>query len=764
MDVTLTRAGLATHLATERGQSVVLATFAATLFLSALLLFSVQPMFAKMVLPQLGGSPSVWAVSTCFFQAVLFAGYCYAHLLNRFVEPRLAPLVHLLVLCTAYLALPAGLPAGASEPPSDGAYLWLIGMLAAGVGLPFFAISANAPLLQAWFSRTGNAHAKDPYFLYGASNLGSLLALLGYPVLIEPMLGLSEQAGVWSHGFLILAGAIAAAGLVMVARESIAPSNARDAPPVETETSLTVSHRARWVLYSAVPSGLLVAFTTHLSTDIAAAPFLWVVPLALFLLTFVMVFRDRPVVRQEILVRLQPFLVAIAILTLSGPSFDAWQSSLGAFAAFIVTTLVAHRALYEDRPDARHLTEYYLWMSFGGMIGGIFAAIVAPQIFNATYEFPLLLTLGMLCRPGAFGKICGVEKRKLVATAAVAAFALCVGLIIQQVASDQQAWTFGLYLVAIGLVFIVLSSHHAKLQILLVGALSLVVVILPSTLNRGSPSRSFFGVLRVLDAEQGQMRRFLHGTTNHGSQRLVDAAGNAILPPVPATYYHPASPMAQAVALARAAKAKAKVQGPIRVGIIGLGVGSMACYSKPDEAWRFYEIDAAVLKIAEDPAKFNFLSSCRPNADVVLGDARLTIAKEAPASFDYLQVDAFSSDAVPTHLLTVEAVRMYLDKLADTGVLAMHVSNRHLDLAPVAAAAALAVPGTSVTIVNSVPDTISFDSAPSVVVLITKHPEPMAAVSAWPGAMPQTRAAVTPWTDDYSDIVSALWRVYGPAK
>ncbi len=766
MDVTLRRSSIAStlapKLATERGQVAVLAIFAATLLLSALLLFSVQPMFAKIVLPQLGGSPSVWAVSTCFFQAMLFAGYCYAHLLNRFVAPRRAPLVHLTLLAVAYLAMPVGLPAGASEPPADGAYLWLIGILFAGVGLPFFAVSANAPLLQAWFSRTGNAHAKDPYFLYGASNLGSLVALLGYPVLIEPLLGLSDQSGVWSQGFLMLAGAIAAAGLVMVWRETAAADGDCAAAPAGIAAPLTAAQRARWVLYSAVPSGLLVAFTTHLSTDIAAAPFLWVVPLALFLLTFVLVFRETPVIRHALLVRLQPLLVAVAILTLASPSFDTWQSSLGAFGAFIVTTLVAHRALYEDRPAAAHLTEFYLLMSFGGVIGGVFAGIIAPQIFAATYEFPLLLTLGMLCRPGVFDVTTDEERRRLMAVAAATVAGLAAGLIITHLVSDQQGWSFGETLVAVGFLFIVVTGRSAKLQLLLVAALSTIVVVLPSTLNRGNPSRSFFGVLRVIESEEGHMRRFLHGTTNHGAQRLFDANGKAILPPVPATYYHPASPMAQAVDIAR--QFKAADARPFRAGIIGLGIGSMACYSKPSEAWRFYEIDPAVLTIAADATKFNFLSACRPNADVVLGDARLTIAREAPASFDYLQVDAFSSDAVPTHLLTVEAVKLYLDKVTDNGVLTMHVSNRHLDLAPVAAAAALSVQGTHVTIVNSVPDTTTIDAAPSVVVVITKRAETMQGALAWPGAAPQKLATVTPWTDDYSDIISALWRVYGPAK
>lgn len=760
MYATLTGPAFAGRLATARGQAAVLAIFTATLFLSALLLFSVQPMFAKMVLPQLGGSPSVWAVSTCFFQAVLLGGYCYAHILNRFVEPRLAPLVHLVVLAIAYLAMPIGLPAGASEPPADGAYLWLIGILATGVGLPFFAVSANAPLLQAWFSRTGNPQANDPYFLYGASNLGSLLALLSYPVIIEPVLGLSEQSNVWTLGFLMLATAIAVSGLVMVALGRDAPvdahamrQNSSDAQP------LTLIQRARWVLFSAVPSGLLVAFTTHLSTDIAAAPFLWVVPLALFLLTFVLVFREKPVIPHSILVRIQPPLIAVTILTLVGTMFDWWQSSLVAFSSFIVTTLVAHRALYEDRPAASHLTEFYLWMSLGGVIGGMFAAIIAPQIFNATYEFPLLLTLGMLCRPGVFSDLDETEKRMLGIAALMSIFALGFGFMIKYTQSDQQAMVIGVYTIAVGTMFLLAYNQYAKLQVLIIGALAAVVVFLPSNLNRGEPSRSFFGVIRVLESENGDVRRFLHGTTSHGAQRLKDANGNAIMPPVPATYYHPASPMAMAVNVAREASGKPSSQ--FRAGIIGLGVGSMACYSKPDESWRFYEIDAAVVAVAADPKRFNFLSACRPNADIVLGDARLTVAKEQPKSFDYLQIDAFSSDAVPTHLLTAEAVKLYLSKLTDKGVLAMHVSNRHLDLAPVAAAAALATPGTSVAIVKSNPKEVSLDSAPSVVVIVTKDPAAIRPVKDWQGAVMQDAASVTAWTDDYSDIVSALWRVYG---
>ena len=762
MDATLKTGSIAGRLSGVQGANVVLLGYAGTLFLSALLLFSVQPMFAKMVLPQLGGSPSVWAVSTCFFQAMLLAGYCYAHVLNRYIDGRLAPLVHLIVMGLAFLALPIALPAGAGDPPEGGAYLWLIGMLAAGVGLPFFAVSANAPLLQAWFSRTGNPHAADPYFLYGASNLGSLLALLSYPIVIEPMLGLGAQASVWSIGFLVLAMAVAASGLMMVSLAGGTPGAYSVPRRTATGAKPSMIQKARWVLYALVPSGLLVAFTTHLSTDIAAAPFLWVVPLALFLLTFVLVFRETPLVSKGLMLKLQPAVIAVALTCLISPVFGWWQSSLAAFLGFLVTTLVAHQALYDDRPDAEYLTEFYLWMSFGGVLGGMFAAILAPQIFNSTYEFPLLLTLGMICRPGVFAKASELETRYIQYGGVLTVTALAAGLLLAYAAPQQPTEIFSLYLFAMALIPLYMYRAMPRLQVAISVAMTAIVIVLPSLVNRGHPTRSFFGVLRVLESDNGKLRRFMHGTTSHGAQRLVDKDGKAIMPPIPATYYHPKSAMAEAVGVARIVSGKAAQD--FRAGIIGLGIGSMACYSKPEENWRFYEIDAAVLAIAADPKKFNFLSACRPGADVVLGDARLTIAKEPAGKFDYLQVDAFSSDAVPVHMLTVESMRLYLDKLAPTGVLAFHVSNRHLDLAPVAAAAAISVAGTNVAIVRSFPEKTSFESSPSVVVIVTKNPASFAPFAAWPDATVQNGASVKPWTDDFSNVISALWRAKTAAK
>ena len=376
--------------------------YTATIFSSALLLFAVQPMLTKMVLPKLGGSPSVWAVSMCFFQGALLLGYCYAFVLNRMASVRGAVVLHSLVLAACCLALPVALPNSAVSLFSGGSYLWLVVVLAMAVGLPFIGIAANAPLLQSWFVRTAHRDAHEPYFLYRASNAGSLVALIGYPVLFEPMLALSTQATMWSVGFVLLALMIALCGAFMLAvwrgptpTHSNSPELTRPgAGPIGWE------HRLAWTGLAFVPSGLLVAFTTYLTTDIASAPFLWVVPLAIYLVTFIIVFRPSHLPGERFLVTVQPFVVAVAILVQSdlGRMVGLAAGSAIGLVAFVTTCLVCHRRLYLQRPVAAHLTEFYLWMSLGGVLGGVFAAIVAPQIFSTPSEYPLLLALGLAWR------------------------------------------------------------------------------------------------------------------------------------------------------------------------------------------------------------------------------------------------------------------------------------------------------------------------------------------------------------------------------
>ena len=765
MDAVALGSSLVRRLAGRRDTAATLGLFAGTMFLSALLLFSVQPMFAKMVLPKLGGSPSVWAVSMCFFQAALLAGYCYAHVLNRFVTARLAPLVHLVVLGLAVLALPIGLPASGAEPPAGDAYFWLIGTLAIGVGLPFFAVSANAPLLQSWFARSGHPHASDPYFLYGASNMGSLIALLAYPILIEPNAGLSKQASIWAAGFVALGFTIAVCGLMMLVnqrREAVSGTNPAEVDSLVTAATDSPSwaQRAGWVGLSFVPSGLLVAYSSYVTTDLASAPFLWVLPLAAFLGTFILVFRDKAAIPHDWLLVLQPALVGAVLFGLATPGNRGWAiACIAGTAAFFVTTMVAHRELYLQRPAPRHLTEFYLWMSLGGVLGGMFAALLAPQLFNAVWEYPLLLVLGMACRPGIFGTRPEAKETRDLTALGVGSLIVLLGIAGAMKSGQMDPITLPrlMFLCGFGLLTL-LSATRPLRQLICVAVMGATIAILPSAMNRGDAERSFFGVHRVTMTGDNQMRLLMHGTTIHGAERVRDDRGNKVAEPLPATYYYPASPMALGVEAARTASQK--TSGGLAVGVVGLGAGSMACHSRRDEAWQFYEIDPVVVKIAKDASRFTFLSRCRPNADIVLGDARLTLAKAPPGGFDYLIIDAFSSDSVPVHLLTVEAVRLYLDKLAPEGILAMHVSNRHLDLVAVAAATVRQVPGAHVQLADDRVPEMGFDAAASHVVFVTKSQAAAWIVSGMPSVIKMPPADMPAWTDDYSDIVGPLVRKY----
>ena len=379
-------------------------TFTLTTFLSALLLFAVQPMFAKMVLPVLGGSPSVWSVSVFFFQAALLVGYLYAHLLISKAPQHLTGLIHLVVCLVAFICLPIGMVGWLGDPPAGEPYLWQLGMFAASIGLPFMAVSANAPLLQAWFARTGHPYAGDPYFLYAASNLGSLIALLGYPFFLEPAFGLSQLSHFWAYGYALLVLAIVASFFLMRGAqaggvpETVAATPAGEAVSAEAPT---LANRLSWIGLAFVPAALLTAFTVHITTDVASAPQLWVIPLAIYLLTFVLVFRDRPFISREALLFLHLVALAIGLIALSFQTHDWFIISGTGVVAFFTTAMLAHRTLYDARPAPQHLTEFYLWMSFGGALGGMFTALVAPRLFSEIYEYPLLLAASMACRPGA---------------------------------------------------------------------------------------------------------------------------------------------------------------------------------------------------------------------------------------------------------------------------------------------------------------------------------------------------------------------------
>lgn len=744
--------------------------FAATLLLSASLLFSVQPLFAKMVLPHLGGSPSVWAVAMCFFQAALLAGYCYAHALNRFVSAAWAPFIHLFVCGIAVFTLPFGLPEWANEVPAGNQYFWLIGVLAVGVGLPFFAVSANAPLLQAWFARSGHVHADDPYFLYGASNLGSLASLLAYPFLIEPMLGLDAQRSVWAGGYYFLMFALLVCGLLMLAQlrrlkemtvsadDAVQAGAARgvDVEPV------TAARRMVWIALAFVPSALLVAFTTHITTDIASAPFLWVIPLATFLGTFVIVFREKSLIPDNWMLAVHPFLVAASLVMIAVPNMVPVmvQGAVG-FATFVVTTLVCHRVLYHARPEAAKLTEFYLYMSLGGVLGGMFAALIAPQLFNTVAEYPVLIVCGLFARPQVFQALMArvVQKDALVVAAAVVGMVIVLMLGTSQgfIASASAKVGVAVATLVCAISIALFVARPAVLVKAGVGAMTLFLAASSISVD-GYSERSFFGVSRVIESADGRYRLLIHGSTIHGGEQWIDENGKPTVRPPPIMYYYPGAPMARGFAVARAGLPEGA--GPLRVGVIGLGTGSLACHLKGRETIRFYEIDSVVDSIARDPKHFRYISRCAPETETVLGDARLTLSKSPDKSYDYFVVDAFSSDAVPVHLLTREALSLYLSKLSDTGVLAFHISNRHLELESVVAATAKTLPGVSAAAVFEPNGLPGLAGNPSHVVFLAKDQVAIERVLKWKDARAANARETRAWSDNYADILSALWRRY----
>jgi hypothetical protein len=730
----------------------LLFAYGAAIFLSAGLLFAVQPLFTKIVLPTLGGAPAVWSVALVFFQAALLAGYLYAHLLTRYLPGRQSVLIHVLLMLAATLALPLGMATGWGRPPAQGAELWLIGLFSLSIGLPFFALSANAPLLQAWFARTGHPSARDPYFLYAASNVGSFLALLSYPFLVEPFSRLGQQIQFWSGLFYLLIAMIGVCGLLLVrSRNALPPlKEAREA----TEAAPTWRDAAVWVALTAVPSAFLIAVTAHISTDIAAAPFLWVIPLALYLLTFVLVFQQRRIVSHEIFVRVQPPLIAFLIGLLTFAHLTDIRVIAGInFAAFFVTAMVCHGELARRRPAARHLTAFYLWVAVGGMIGGIFTGLIAPYVFSWVVEYPLLIVAGILCRPGLAIPRDFRSWIPIAVAAVLVAFAL-VAMTEYRIWPERVAFN-GM----VGVALIAAVTFLSRDSFRLAAAFSCVLVLIYGYLGEGSNQktlRSFFGVHKIYDVATGvsTVRVLLHGTTIHGGQ-LIDGPYVETIEgrPTTATYFGVRSPMARVFEAVKTNK-----NGPIRVATVGLGAGTVACFLRPDDTLHFYEIDQTVVRIALDPKNFDYVARCKPDARITLGDARLTLADAPDAHYDLIVMDAFTSDAVPIHLLTREAMALYLSKLAPGGMIVSHVMNRHLELPSVVAGIAAANGLVTRVMVWTEYDTDRYLFASSVAAVARGDKDFGALLDGGDWEVQALDRSEWVWTDDYSNIVGALLR------
>ncbi len=726
-------------IAIDRAPRVHAAPFTATAFIGASLIFLVQPMFARMATPLLGGAPAVWNVSLVCFQAALLGGYAYAHVLSRIGTVRTQVLIHACVLVAGFLCLPLRISGLFGEPPADAPALWLIGVFAVSIAPPFAALSATAPLIQHWYARSGLSDAADPYHLYAASNIGSLAGLAAYPLLIEPFTALNDQSGGWTVGYIILAAVLLYSGWSITRVRQAAPLAAAEPAPAEAAPDLR--EKLIWLALSFAPSSLLVGATTHITTDVAAAPFLWAPPLMIYLLTFVIAFARKPAIPHDAALALAPIAAAgAAVMMLSGAKSIVLGLGSDLFALFAIA-LACHGMLNRRRPDAKHLTEFYLVMSLGGVLGGAFNALLAPVIFDSVLEYPLMLVASVALL--ALGNA-GVSTlvRNLLGLAALAAVA---AMVLQVAHIDASRLLFLALILPAGAA--VVLSRRKPMGVAIALALAMPVGATFDAMKPAWSDRSFFGVVKVvdmsLDDKPGADTRFMmHGTTIHGSQSLLD---NSL---TPRTYYAPPTPIGQAFRLFDDAK---------QVGIVGLGIGSTACYALPGQTWRFFEIDPLVVKVALDPARFTFLSSCQPNADIVVGDARIKLAAEPRGKFDLLLLDAFSSDSVPTHLLTREAMSLYLDRMSEDGVLVFHISNRHLELSQVVARVANAA-GAQTLLQRFRPTKAeaAAGASRSEVVLVSRSQARLDRARAAGQWRDLPSDAGRPWTDDYSNIIGAM--------
>lgn len=736
---------------------LILIVYTAAIFTSALLLFSVQPMFTKLVLPRLGGSPAVWSVAMVFFQTLLLAGYAYAHFLMKLPNRTTPVVVHLAVLAVAAATLPLAIASGWGTPPTSGQAIWLLGLFAVSIGLPFFALAANNPLLQAWFVRTGHPDGPDPYFLYASSNIGSFLALLSYPVLLEPMFLLRTQNLMWTAGYIILIVLIAACGFLMlrapVDQEKLFKTDGVSAPPPSWTTWL------RWIFLAAVPSGLLVAVTAHISTDVAAAPLLWVLPLSLYLLTWVLVFQSRPLISHRVMMALQPLAIAVIVILLAFPNQRSLVAMLaGHLLCFFVIAMACHGELARTRPPAEHLTGFYVALSAGGMVGGLFTGLIAPYVFNWIAEYPILVVAAALCRPAPEGD--QPSDKYFWPAAALIAAALAVHSLFGVGVFPWLASNIQFVIAMVALIGILFMADRLKLAF--VAALALVLIrIYPLDDGRVETVRSFYGVHKIVESSDGLYHYLLHGTTIHGAQKWRDPRTFAPIAgrPEPISYYHADGGIGQAINAIRARKG-----GPIKVAAIGLGSGTLTCHSQPGEDWKFFEIDQTIVDIARDPKRFTFVSNCMPDLQPVMGDARLTFAQEPDGVYDLIIVDAYSSDAIPIHLATQEAMAIYKQKLAPQGAVMVHVSNRHLELASVIVGIAKANGLRAWVFDEDTGRDVDYIFSTEVVLAAREEADigALAGSQAWTLSEPGEGQRV--WTDDYSNIIGAVWRRLYPEE
>ncbi len=764
--------------------------FALTIGWSAFLLFWIEPLVGQLVLPAFGGAPATWATVLVFFQAVLLLGYLYGHASVVWLGPRRGAIVHVgLALAALAWLLVASLRTADIQPTGLPASIDVLRILALTVGPPVLILTATTPLVSAWFARWRGGPGADPYWLYALSNGGSLLALLAYPFLIGPRFGLADQRTAWAAGFAVLCLALVASAARSVVRQGRAESavpgetsrSAASATPASTsvveagvveagavdptpDAPIEWGRRGRWILLAAVPSGLLAAVTTFIATDLISAPLLWVGPLALYLSSFIVAFSARGRRLVPLAVTLAP--AAVTLLWVPFGSAGGWPLLvlIGLeWGCLAIVAVALHGRLAGDRPGAGQLTEFYLVQSVGGVLGGAFVALVAPIVFPGVWEYPILLTgalvaLAVTVPRGAFGSAVSATARRprfalgpflAGAPSRVGPYlAIAIAVIVAMLVEHSIALPIALRWIGVGAAVLLVGGPPRFLAAATGLTLAVAVLVIPNiTPTRTLVSaRSFFGVTEVIEGAPGDPWRVLmHGTTVHGSQSTDPA-----LRRVPTGYYARPGPIGDVFAILDADRPGAAV------GLVGLGSGTLAAYEQPGQSMTYFEIDPLVIAVAQDPRYFTYLSDAPGRPTIVLGDGRFSLRQVSDASYDLLVLDAFSSDAIPTHLLTLEALTDDRRVVRPDGLIAVHVSNRYYDLAPAIGAAGGRLGATVLQRRYAPTDAEALAGAsPSAWVVMTTDAPTIAALRArgWEAV---DAAGVEPVTDDRPDVLRFL--------
>lgn len=774
----------------------MLLMFRSAIFLGAGLLFLIQPMFAKMVLPLLGGSSAVWNTCMLFFQGMLLAGYLYAHLSRRFLGTRGQVFLHLMLLIGIAL-IPSLMISDRWDPPeNETPIFWLLGLLFMVVGGPFFVVSATSPLLQAWFAEADHQRASSPYFLYSASNAGSITALLAFPFVLERVLSVDSQILFWKFGYYLFACLMIGCGLMTLKRPGTEfPASPGEPSPASASASgpITWQKRGLWILLAFVPSSWMLGVTSFLTTDLAPMPILWIIPLSIYLVTFIVAFSDRPLVSRLWVYRLFPVSMLILVAT---TIFRGGLPLIGIhLLVYLIGAMACHFELASRKPDSAHLTEFYLWISVGGLLGGLFNGLIAPLVFPWILEYPIALMLACVCcmtfslvsdhsrrsdsplRSRDSQASRNMESRKSAKrkrkTESVSEPEF------QNERDPARTIRLGLFvlfalMMAImanllefqGTVALILTTIAALIAMTLLYfldrpgwfAIPLGIALILAKLEPPQPGervlftgRSYFGVNRVVEGPQGFQKRLYHGTTVHGIQSTNPERPELNLQPM--SYYHPTGPLGMAFEFGQRKKEFRNV------GVVGLGAGTAASYHRTGQSFDFFEIDPIVKQIAENPDYFTFLQACGgENYRIVLGDGRRKLALEPDQKYDFLVFDAFSSDAIPIHLLTKEAVAMYAGKLSPDGFMAFHISNLHFDLEPILGDIAAELDLESITCHDrdlTEEEMIEGKAAASYVIIcpdldrtgLQNHPQ-------WNQTRRSGRQGC--WTDDFSNVLDAL--------